>query len=108
MIDWHRIIFDESQSVKGKQSKVSLGASWLSSSYKWLVSGTPLTKSGHKDLSGQLRVLQAVPYDENTHFMRSIEKPFYTMTKAHAKKIDSSRTSSDPRGAVGPFLGFWS
>jgi len=59
MIDWHRVVFDESQRMKNPSIKLVWFAQRISAGRRWLLSGTPISHTGLKDLGGQLAALHA-------------------------------------------------
>jgi hypothetical protein len=60
-LHWHRIVLDECQEIKQSTSAIATGCAGLSSSYRWMVSGTPLcTKI--EDLHGELNFLKIWPF----------------------------------------------
>ena len=59
LIDWHRVVFDESQRMKNASIKMVWFAQRISAQRRWLLSGTPISHTGLKDLGGQLAALHA-------------------------------------------------
>ncbi len=59
LIDWHRVVFDESQRMKNASIKLVWFAQRISAQRRWLLSGTPISHTGLKDLAGQLAALHA-------------------------------------------------
>jgi DNA repair protein RAD5 len=59
LIEWHRVVFDESQRMKNASIKMVWYAQRLAAPRRWLLSGTPISHTGLKDLGGQLAALHA-------------------------------------------------
>lgn len=60
---WYRIILDESQVIKNRNTQTARGACCLKSTYRWSLSGTPM-QNGVEEMYSQLAFLRIRPYSE--------------------------------------------
>ena len=67
-ICWHRLILDESQSVRDSYVAKSLACAAITSQRRWLMSGTPISTKVD-DLLGQCAALQLGEFAEKAEFM---------------------------------------
>jgi SNF2 family DNA or RNA helicase len=76
---WHRIVLDECQEIKSSTTQVARLCSNLTSSYRWMVSGTPLINK-IDDLNGELQFLKVWPFclldSEDGFWHKKIGEPF--------------------------------
>ena len=61
-VKWHRLLLDESQSVKSPGTNHTKQCASIVAHRRWALSGTPMPKAVD-DLLGQLQALQTAPYD---------------------------------------------
>lgn len=71
---WFRVVLDEAQYIKNKNTLSSKACSSLESTYRWCLSGTPMQNSV-LELYSLLRFLQIKPYDDEQLFNRDIGNP---------------------------------
>ncbi|KAG8954984.1 hypothetical protein FRC04_010468 [Tulasnella sp. 424] len=64
---WHRIVLDEAQNIRNRHTRISIAVTDLCASYRWCLTGTPLT-NGTADAYGLLRFLQIRPWYEWKEF----------------------------------------
>lgn len=60
-VRWHRLVLDESQSVKSASSTTTKLVEKIQAARRWCLSGTPMPNQ-IEDLHGQLAALQMYPY----------------------------------------------
>ena len=65
--EWYRIILDESQVIKNRNTQTARGACSLKSLYRWSLSGTPM-QNGVEEMYSQFAFLKIRPYCEWTAF----------------------------------------
>lgn len=74
-VHWHRIVLDESHSVKSEKTGHSQACAALASQHRWCATGTPMgTKID--DYQGQFRFLQMHPLSNATVFKKHITSLF--------------------------------
>ncbi|KAI5815080.1 SNF2 family N-terminal domain-containing protein [Pyronema omphalodes] len=71
---WYRVVLDEAQMIKNKETQASKGCAKLQSVYRLCLSGTPMQNSCD-ELYPQLRFLQIRPYNEWSQFATTFSKP---------------------------------
>ncbi len=65
---WHRVILDEAQCIKNKDTQSSKAAHQITATYRWCLTGTPLMNS-IIELYPLLRFLRVRPYNDHKKFM---------------------------------------
>ncbi|GAA5925394.1 hypothetical protein JCM10213_008780 [Rhodosporidiobolus nylandii] len=70
-IGWFRIILDEAQNIRNRNTQISKACCELDSIYRWALTGTPVTNS-LADLYPLFRFLQLKPWYEWSHFRERI------------------------------------
>ncbi|GAA6004431.1 hypothetical protein JCM10207_000724 [Rhodosporidiobolus poonsookiae] len=70
-IDWFRIILDEAQNIRNRNTQISKAVADLSSIYRWTLTGTPVTNT-LGDLFPLLRFLQIKPFYEWKTFREAV------------------------------------
>ncbi|KAI5784264.1 SNF2 family N-terminal domain-containing protein [Pyronema domesticum] len=71
---WYRVVLDEAQMIKNKETQASKGCAKLQSVYRLCLSGTPMQNSCD-ELYPQLRFLQIRPYNEWSQFATTFSRP---------------------------------
>lgn len=66
---FYRVILDESQCIKNKDAQSSKGASLISATYRWCLTGTPMM-NGVSELFPLIRFLKIRPYCEFKQFQK--------------------------------------
>lgn len=66
---WHRIIIDEAQCIKNRNTKAALAACQLDSTHRWCMSGTPMMNNV-EELHSLLKFLRIRPYSNLERFSR--------------------------------------
>ncbi|THC97171.1 hypothetical protein EYZ11_003336 [Aspergillus tanneri] len=67
---WHRVIIDEAQCIKNRNTKAAIACCRLNSTYRWCMSGTPMMNSV-EELHSLLRFLRIRPYSSLERFNHS-------------------------------------
>ena len=83
---WFRVIIDEAQCIKNKNTKAALGAAALQSLTRFCMSGTPMMNNVG-ELYSLIHFLRIKPYNESERFNRELTKPlknWYGTEKHHA------------------------
>lgn len=73
LIDWHRIILDESHYIKSRSTSTSNAISNLRARTKWCLTGTPFGRN-LLDIDNQLRFIGMSPDDVNRLNLKKIGK----------------------------------
>lgn len=68
---FHRIILDEAQNAKNRNTLLSRGACEIDATYRWCLSGTPI-QNNPGELQTLLKFLRVKPYDDRRQFMKDI------------------------------------
>lgn len=84
-IRWHRIVLDESHTVKMPTVQQSKACAALHGNLRWCASGTPVNNS-IEDLFGQMIFLRAHPLDTKNGFELAIKKHFQTNGAINSKE----------------------
>ena len=71
---WYRIIVDEAQCIKNKNTKAAQGAHALKSLYRLCMSGTPMMNN-IGELHSLIHFLRIQPYNDLEKFNREIKRP---------------------------------
>ncbi|KAL8713200.1 MAG: hypothetical protein Q9220_002721 [cf. Caloplaca sp. 1 TL-2023] len=71
---WYRVIIDEAQCIKNKNTKAALGACQLQALTRFCMSGTPMQNSVN-ELYSLIRFLRIKPYNEQHRFTADFTKP---------------------------------
>lgn len=73
---WYRVIIDEAQCIKNRNTKSAIACCALNSTYRWCMSGTPMMNNVG-ELHSLLKFLRIGPYNKldmfNTHFTRPLK-----------------------------------
>lgn len=73
-VKWWRVVLDEAQSIKNKNSKSAQGCCGLSSVNRWCLSGTPL-QNNVDELYSLIRFLRIAPMDDYSVWRSKITTP---------------------------------
>lgn len=71
---FYRVILDEAQNIKNKQTKAAKACCTLNSLYRWVLSGTPL-QNNIGELYSLIRFLRIPPYNREAKFQVDIGRP---------------------------------
>ncbi|KAF9300057.1 hypothetical protein BG003_003449, partial [Podila horticola] len=58
---FHRVILDEAQVIKNRDTKASIGCAAVSATYRWCLTGTPI-QNNITELYSLMRFLKIKPY----------------------------------------------
>lgn len=72
---FYRIILDEAQNIKNKKTQAAKACCTLYSTYRWVLSGTPIQNS-MEELYSLIRFLRIPPYNREERFQADIGRPF--------------------------------
>lgn len=73
-VKWHRIVLDEAQQIKNRNTRASLSCTGLQASKRWCLTGTPL-QNNVDELFSLLRFLRIQPLCNYSHFKSTISAP---------------------------------
>lgn len=71
---WYRVILDEAQCIKNRNTKAALGACQLQAQTRFCMSGTPM-QNGVTELYSLVRFLRIKPYNELNKFTLDFSRP---------------------------------
>ncbi|KAL8814497.1 MAG: hypothetical protein Q9223_006283 [Gallowayella weberi] len=71
---WYRVIIDEAQCIKNRETKGAIGACELQAQTRFAMSGTPM-QNNVGELYSLIRFLRIKPYDEFSKFNSDFSKP---------------------------------
>lgn len=72
--DFYRVILDEGQNIKNKNTKAAKACCTISSTYRWVLSGTPI-QNNMNELYSLIRFLRIPPYHREERFNADIGRP---------------------------------
>ncbi|KAF9517774.1 hypothetical protein BS47DRAFT_1389493 [Hydnum rufescens UP504] len=87
-VPWYRIVLDEAQNIRNRQTHISISVAELDSTYRWCLTGTPITNS-LADSYAMFRFLRIRPWNDWTDFREQIyqwerRNPAYASRKLQA------------------------
>lgn len=71
---WYRVIIDEAQCIKNRNTKAALACCRLNATYRWCMSGTPMMNNV-QELHSLLRFLRIKPYSNLERFNHDFTRP---------------------------------
>ncbi|KAL4780602.1 SNF2 family N-terminal domain-containing protein [Aspergillus varians] len=71
---WYRVIIDEAQCIKNRNTKAALACCRLNATYRWCMSGTPMMNNVG-ELHSLLKFLRIRPYGNLEPFQRDFGRP---------------------------------
>ncbi|KAE8379960.1 SNF2 family N-terminal domain-containing protein [Aspergillus bertholletiae] len=71
---WYRVIIDEAQCIKNRNTKAALACCRLDATYRWCMSGTPMMNNV-EELHSLLRFLRIKPYSNLERFNHDFTRP---------------------------------
>ena len=82
---WYRIIIDEAQCIKNKNTKAAIGACCLRAKTRWCMTGTPMMNNV-QELYSLIKFLDIEPYCQQENFNRDFTKPLTKATSEEGKQ----------------------
>lgn len=89
--DFFRVILDEGQNIKNKNTQSAKACCTLSTAYRWILSGTPI-QNNMGELYSLIRFLRIPPYHREERFNTDIGRPMATNRNDHYSNEDRRRT----------------
>lgn len=89
--NFYRIILDEGQNIKNKNTKAAKACCTLSATYRWVLSGTPIQNSMN-ELYSLIRFLRIPPYHREERFNADIGRPLGNNKNNEYDSEDRKRT----------------
>ncbi|KAF4267990.1 hypothetical protein KXX13_007896 [Aspergillus fumigatus] len=71
---WHRVIIDEAQCIKNRNTRSAQACCRLNSTYRWCMSGTPMMNTV-EELHSLLKFLRIRPYSSLDRFNKDFTRP---------------------------------
>jgi SNF2 family DNA or RNA helicase len=71
---FHRVILDEAQNVKNRNTQASHAACRINATYRWCLSGTPM-QNNVEEMYSLIKFLRIRPYNDWTQFSRDFSRP---------------------------------
>ncbi|KAL2869823.1 DEAD/DEAH box helicase [Aspergillus lucknowensis] len=71
---WYRVVIDEAQCIKNRNTKAALACCRLDTTYRWCMSGTPMMNNV-EELHSLLKFLRIRPYGNLEPFQRDFTRP---------------------------------
>lgn len=94
--EFFRVILDEGQNIKNKNTQSAKACCTLSSTYRWILSGTPI-QNNMGELYSLIRFLRIPPYHREERFNVDIARPLATNRNDHYSNEDRKRTINKVR-----------
>jgi len=80
-INWRRIAIDEAQNIRNRHTRVSRASLYLNATYRWCLTGTPVTNT-LTDIYSLLRFLRVKPWQDWGRWRNAVE----SIEKKHPEK----------------------
>ncbi|KAL4913774.1 SNF2 family N-terminal domain-containing protein [Aspergillus aurantiobrunneus] len=77
---WYRVIIDEAQCIKNRNTKAAIACCRLNATYRWCMSGTPMMNNV-EELHSLLKFLRIRPYGNLEPFNRDFTRPLKSNNK---------------------------
>lgn len=87
---FYRIVLDEGQNIKNKKTQAARACCTLDSTYRWVLSGTPI-QNNIEELYSLIRFLRIAPYNREERFQVDIGRPFGSNKKYTFDNEDRKR-----------------
>lgn len=94
--NFYRVILDEGQSIKNKNTKAAKACCTVSSEYRWILSGTPI-QNNMNELYSLIRFLRIPPYHREERFNADIGRPLNNNRNNDYDSEDRKRTMKKVR-----------
>lgn len=94
--NFFRVILDEGQNIKNKNTQSAKACCTLNSVYRWILSGTPI-QNNMGELYSLIRFLRIPPYHREERFNADIGRPLATNRNDHYSNEDRKRTINKVR-----------
>ncbi|KAL2315456.1 ATP-dependent DNA helicase [Schizosaccharomyces pombe] len=72
--EWYRVILDEAQTIKNRNTLAARGCCLLESTYRWCLSGTPM-QNGVEEFYSLIKFLRIKPYSDWSSFSKDFTIP---------------------------------
>ncbi|KAI9932674.1 hypothetical protein ASPWEDRAFT_22444 [Aspergillus wentii DTO 134E9] len=82
---WHRVIIDEAQCIKNRNTKSALACCRINTTYRWCMSGTPMMNNV-EELHSLLKFLRIRPYNNLERFNTEFTRPLKSGSAANQEK----------------------
>ena len=82
---WYRIIIDEAQCIKNRNTRAALGCCLLTAKYRFCMTGTPMMNNVG-ELFSLIQFLRIRPYCDREKFRHDIESPLKSQSASARKK----------------------
>ncbi|KAL5333956.1 SNF2 family N-terminal domain-containing protein [Aspergillus crustosus] len=82
---WYRVIIDEAQCIKNRNTKAATACCRLNATYRWCMSGTPMMNSV-EELHSLLKFLRIRPYGNIDAFNKDFTRPLKSNNQATQDK----------------------
>ncbi|CDH14933.1 related to ATP-dependent helicase ULS1 [Zygosaccharomyces bailii ISA1307] len=89
--NFFRVTLDEGQNIKNKNTQAAKACCSLSSTYRWVLSGTPI-QNNMLELYSLIRFLRIPPYHREERFNADIAKPLAAQKNSNYNSEDRKRT----------------
>lgn len=76
---FHRIVLDEAQNIKNKNTKAAAAAYHLQADYRWCLSGTPM-QNNVDEIYSLIKFCRIRPYHDYDKFAKDISRPLKRVT----------------------------
>lgn len=93
---FYRVILDEGQNIKNKNTKAAKACCTVSSKYRWVLSGTPI-QNNMSELYSLIRFLRIPPYHREERFNADIGRPLSNNRNNDYDSEDRKRTMKKVR-----------